>query len=308
MRQGFSSQVRNKGHVHRVPRHHSVWRTATFNRRAQAPNTSAASQSGGLGSLSVLTNTRPVDRLRFQSILVFKHFDTDGDGKITAEELDRYASYSAERFGPVAAQFTPLYDNLRAASATAGAVDMESFIDLVREQVKLAAASKEFPRAVFKESELGRLGWDSALSPAEVSSALAVFRLLDFNLDNYVKLDDLRKAQGIEREVVADKLEDADTNEDGFLSFKDFLTSYARERPVVLNMLVLLAHTAVFWLVFSLPMLDVPVRAVMCLALLIKPQLVTGPVIKLYQIMRTVIDRARAEIEMASAGGRGAAA
>ena len=43
-------------------------------------------------------------------------------------------------------------------------------------------------------------------------------------------------AQGIEREFVNEKLEDADTNEDGFLNFKDFLTSYARDRPVILNM------------------------------------------------------------------------
>ncbi|KXZ48014.1 hypothetical protein GPECTOR_31g378 [Gonium pectorale] len=231
------------------------------------------------------------------------------NGRLSPEQLDAYAAYSAERFGPAAsAQMEPLYGKLRAAGA---GVDMETFIELVRDQVKLASNSREFPRAVFGEAELGKLGWDSALPPAEVAKALAVFRLLDFNLDNFLKLDDLRKATGIEREIVADRLEDADTNEDGFLSFKDFLmASYAREKPVVLNMLVLLVWTAAFWLVLNLPMLELPVKAVLCGGLLLKPQWITGGVIKFYAMFRNVVDRARAEIEVAGEerGGRGAAA
>ncbi|GIL80794.1 hypothetical protein Vretimale_9094 [Volvox reticuliferus] len=316
MRQSLGHQVRTSRPTQTFY-NHDVWRTACFHRtprmhvrKVPVPQATAASQGGSLGGLSILTNTRPVDRLRFQSILVFKQFDSDGDGKLTLEELDQYAAYSAERFGPAAGQFAPLYEKLRteAAMAPAGGVDVELFIELVREQVKMASNSTGFARSVFNDMELNRLGWDSALSPAEVAAALAIFRLLDFNLDNYVKLEDLRKAQGIEREVVADKLEDADTNEDGFLSFKDFLTSYARERPVILNMVVLLAHTAIFWLILNLPMLDIPVKAVLCLGVLLKPQFVTASVIKIYQIFRTVVDRARAEIEMAGDRGRGAAA
>lgn len=45
-----------------------------------------------------------------------------------------------------------------------------------------------------------------------------------------------------------------DENDDGFLSFEDFLTSYAKERPVFLVMAILAAHTAAFWLVFNIPM------------------------------------------------------
>ncbi|GIL65792.1 hypothetical protein Vafri_19420 [Volvox africanus] len=314
--------IQSPGHQARTlrPKHsynHDVFRTACFLRRPRMhahkvpkPQATAASKGGSLGGLSVLTNTRPVDRLRFQSMLVFKQFDSDGDGKLTLEELDQYAAYSAERFGPAAEQFAPMYEKLRAEAAVAlsGCVDVESFIELVRGQVKVASNNTVFPRSVFNDTELNQLGWDSALSRVEVAAALAIFRLLDFNLDNYVKLEDLRKAQGIEREVVADKLEDADTNEDGFLSFKDFLTSYARERPVILNMVVLFAHTALFWFILNLPMLDIPVKAVLCLGVLLKPQFVTTPVIKLYQILRTVIDRARAEIEMAGDRGRGAAA
>ncbi|GLC52776.1 hypothetical protein PLESTB_000667000 [Pleodorina starrii] len=309
MRQAIGRQVCGASRVTLTPCNHRL-----HGRRRQVLCAAAAPQGGSLGGLSVLTSTRPIDRLRFQSILVFKHFDTDGDGRLTPEQIDQYAAYCAERFGPAAAQFAPLYDNVRAAAAAApaGGLDMEAFIDLIREQVKLASTSREFPRSVFNEAELGRLGWDSSLSPAEVASALAVFRLLDFNLDNYVKLEDLRKAQGIEREIVADQLEDADTNEDGFLSFKDFLTSFARERPVILNMVVLLAHTAVFWLILNLPMLDIPIKAVLAVALLIKPQFVTAPVVKFYMMMRNVVDRARAEVEMAGqrggGAGRGAAA
>lgn len=59
----------------------------------------------------------------------------------------------------------------------------------------MATTSREFPRFVFPEQELGKLAWGASLSTAELSSALAVFRLLDFNLDGYVKLEDLRRAQ-----------------------------------------------------------------------------------------------------------------
>ncbi len=46
----------------------------------------------------------------------------------------------------------------------------------------------------------------------------------------------------------------ADANEDGFLSFEDFLTSYARERPVFLSMAVMAAHTAAYWVIFNSPL------------------------------------------------------
>jgi hypothetical protein len=45
----------------------------------------------------------------------------------------------------------------------------------------------------------------------------------------------------------------SDTNGDGFLSFEDFLSSYARDRPVILSMLVMAAHTAAYWVIFNAP-------------------------------------------------------
>ncbi|KAG2425101.1 hypothetical protein HXX76_014010 [Chlamydomonas incerta] len=277
----------------------------------RASAAAAAPLPGGGGSslsgLSILQNTRPVDRLRFQAILVFQHFDTEKTGRLSPEQLTTYEAYSAERFGAAAAEaMKPAFERARAAAAAVpgGSLDMEAFIDLVRDQVKAASTTREFPRSVFNETELGKLAWGASLSTAELSAALAVFRLLDFNLDGYVKLEDLRRAQGIEREFVNEKLEDADTNEDGFLSFKDFLTSYARDRPVILNMVVLLAHTAAFWAIFNLPGLELPIKAIMAMGLILKPQFVTGPVIKLFTIFQTIFNRARAEIAMAKERGR----
>lgn len=47
---------------------------------AQQPS-SGASGLSSLSGLSVLQNTRPVDRLRFQAILVFKNFDEGSRGE-----------------------------------------------------------------------------------------------------------------------------------------------------------------------------------------------------------------------------------
>ena len=63
---------------------------------------------------------------------------------------------------------------------------------------------------------------------------------------------------------------DADTDEDGFLKFEDFLTSYHKERPVVLSILVMAAHVAAFYVVLNSPM-DLAVRAVICVIMCIKP-------------------------------------
>ncbi|PNW84211.1 hypothetical protein CHLRE_04g225400v5 [Chlamydomonas reinhardtii] len=294
-----TTRVRFCAHPRRIIRATQVLVNASAAAAAPLPG---GSSSSSLGGLAILQNTRPVDRLRFQAILVFQHFDTEKTGRLAPEQLTAYEAYSAERFGTAAAEaMKPAFERARAAAAAVpgGSLDMEAFIDLVRDQVKVATTSREFPRFVFPEQELGKLAWGASLSTAELSSALAVFRLLDFNLDGYVKLEDLRRAQGIEREFVNEKLEDADTNEDGFLNFKDFLTSYARDRPVILNMLVLLAHTAAFWLIFNLPGLELPVKAIMALGLMLKPQFVTGPVIKLYTIFQTIFNRAKAEIAMA---------
>ena len=64
--------------------------------------------------------------------------------------------------------------------------------------------------------------------------------------------------------------QDADADEDGFLSFEDFLTSYHKERPVVLSMLVMAAHAGAFYLVLNSP-LELTLRVLLCIILLVKP-------------------------------------
>lgn len=96
-----------------------------------------------------------------------------------------------------------------------------------------------------------------------------------YRTHRFLKLGELRKAQGIEREVVEGVLDDADDNEDGLLSFEDWLSSYAREKPILLNMVVLAAHSLVYWFVFNLP-LDVFIKTAICMGLVLQPQVRTG--------------------------------
>jgi hypothetical protein len=46
----------------------------------------------------------------------------------------------------------------------------------------------------------------------------------------------------------------ADEDDDGLLTFEDFLSSYARERPVFLSLAIMAAHTAAFWIIFNCPL------------------------------------------------------
>jgi hypothetical protein len=45
------------------------------------------------------------------------------------------------------------------------------------------------------DAELAKLSFKTALGPAQLAAALAIFQLLDSNGDKYLKLDELRKAQ-----------------------------------------------------------------------------------------------------------------
>lgn len=69
-------------------------------------------------------------------------------------------------------------------------------------QVKECSATKEFLTSAYGQAELGKMTWQTALSSSELAAALCVFRLLDFNGDAYLKLEDLRKAQVGDRAAV----------------------------------------------------------------------------------------------------------
>lgn len=105
--------------------------------------------------------------------------------------------------------------------------------------------------------------------------------------------------QGIERETCVNVLEDADANDDGFLSFEDWLISYTRERPVWLTLAVLLAHCGCCYVVLNILPIETMFKAVGCVLLLAMPQLVTAPVIKAYNIAKSLYDRLRATIMIA---------
>jgi len=130
---------------------------------------------------------------------------------------------------------------------------------------------------------------------------LATFRLLDISRSGKLPLSFLKKAQGIEAKVVEGVLEDADEDGDGQLTFEDFLTSYARERPVLMTMAVLLVHTACFWAIFNLQ-LDTFLKVILSGILILKPQLVTGPVTKVWRIGEALVGRFMATREMAAKG------
>lgn len=46
------------------------------------------------------------------------------------------------------------------------------------------------------------------------------------------------------------------TDDDGFISFEEFITSYARPKPILKNILIMAINTAVIFFILQAPMLD----------------------------------------------------
>ncbi|KAG1671184.1 hypothetical protein FOA52_010120 [Chlamydomonas sp. UWO 241] len=258
-----------------------------------------AASAGALGMLQP-ASTKPIDRIRYQAKLVFDTLDTDGDGKLSPEQLQGYFSYSNERLGahsPLAERYT-----VEAARAAAeGATGFEDFVQLVRDQLRCVDRNRNWVQTQLPPKDMSRLLHASALSIQEMGVILATFRLLDSDNNGLVPLDFLRKAQGIEKKVFEGVLEDADDDEDGCLRFEDFLTSYHRERPVFMSMAVLFAHSAAFYGIFQLPV-DVFVKVIIAAILVMKPFLITGPVVKIWRIGQALVGRFMATREMAAKG------
>jgi len=267
------------------------------------PSVTASASSGAASALGVLQATRPIDRLRYQAKLIFDYFDQDRDGQLSATQVGQYVEYCNERFGAGRSDLDALYTPLLVGGNPLG---FEEFVELVRGQVKALSVNGRFVEGAVKGTELGRLLYKCAITTAEMSAALAVFKLLDFNADGYVRIDELERAQGIEKKVLDDVLRDADENNDGFLSFEDWLDSYARERPALLAMAVLAAHTAVYYLIFNSPV-DTLFKAVLAVLVLLKPQFITNPVIKIYHIVKALMDRGRATQALGGMGAPGTA-
>ncbi|GAX82241.1 hypothetical protein CEUSTIGMA_g9669.t1 [Chlamydomonas eustigma] len=256
-------------------------------------------------AIGVLQSSRPIDRLRYQAKLIFDTFDKDADGKLSVEDIQAYFQFSEEKFGRqklILDLHANTAEKISRKSPESQQTDFEEFVDLVRGQVAAAAEfSKEWLPSQIPGKELSNMLFAAALTIPEMARVLAIFKLLDRDSDGFLKLSDLHKAQGIEKKVVVDVLEDADDNEDGLLSFSDFLTSYHKKRTVFLTMAVMLAHSACFWLIFNLP-IDSMLKVVLSGLLVMKPQVVTGPVTKIWQIGKAVVGRFIATREMAAKG------
>ncbi|KAJ9533785.1 hypothetical protein QJQ45_026871 [Haematococcus lacustris] len=262
-------------------------------------------RAGGASS-SLLQQTVPMDRLRYQSRLLFEYLDTDRDGALTPEQVEQYVrDYSTSRLGP---GLEELWSSLPADSrhqvvlARKSALGFEAFVQLVRNQIDTVSANTTFVSSQLKGAELGRLQYKSANTAKELSRALAIFKLLDFNNDNLLAVSELSRVQGIEKKVFDSVLADADSNNDGFLTFEDWLDSYSRERPVLLSMAVMAAHAAVFYVLLNSP-LDTLFKALGAILLLVRPNMVTKPVIYVYQVLAALWNRAKAAAETMEQGG-----
>ncbi|KAL6757638.1 hypothetical protein V8C86DRAFT_1625754 [Haematococcus lacustris] len=254
-------------------------------------------RSGGASS-SLLQQTVPMDRLRYQSRLLFEYLDTDRDGALTPEQVEQYVrDYSTSRLGPGLEELRH-----QAVLARKSALGFEAFVQLVRNQIDTVSANTTFVSSQLKGAELGRLQYKSANTAKELSRALAIFKLLDFNNDNLLAVSELSRVQGIEKKVFDSVLADADSNNDGFLTFEDWLDSYSRERPVLLSMAVMAAHAAVFYVLLNSP-LDTLFKALGAILLLVRPNMVTKPVIYVYQVLAALWNRAKAAAETMEQGG-----
>ena len=49
-------------------------------------------------------------------------------------------------------------------------------------------------------------------------------------------------------------------DDDGFISFEEFIISYARPKPILKNLLIMAVNTAVIFLIMQAPMLDTMIK------------------------------------------------
>jgi hypothetical protein len=57
----------------------------------------STSSSSGAGGVSMLTSAEPIDRLRYQAVLIFNHFDTAKAGQLTADQVQQFFAASARK-------------------------------------------------------------------------------------------------------------------------------------------------------------------------------------------------------------------
>jgi hypothetical protein len=94
----------------------------------------AASSSSGVEGLSVLTNTEPIDRLRYQALLMFSHWDSSNSGRLTGEQLGQFFTWCTRKVG--------IYVWLIIAVVFAGACKTCASAVKGRQHARLAALTK----------------------------------------------------------------------------------------------------------------------------------------------------------------------
>ena len=175
---------------------------------------SGAKPSGGGGgsALGVLKAAAPVDRLRYQALLLFDHFDADKDGRLSPQELAAFFSYCGRKL-----MWSPALTELLAASEAAararlggganGGCARDEFVSIVRDQVHAVSCSGAYQKNDMRADAAARLQAQMGISLQEIMAAKWVFVLLDYDADGKVRLEDLRAAAGIESYYVEAQLE-----------------------------------------------------------------------------------------------------
>ncbi|GBF89320.1 hypothetical protein Rsub_02197 [Raphidocelis subcapitata] len=256
--------------------------------------------------LGVLKAAAPVDRLRYQGLLLFDHFDADGDGQLSSMELKAFFTYAARKlmWSPGLSEVLRAVEAEAMASIGGGACSRERFLQLVRDQVRAVSQSPDYQRNDMRPDDAARLRVQTGLTAAEVCGAKWVFTLLDFDADGKLQLADLQRAAGVESYYYESQLADADDDEDGAIVFEEFLVSYARPKPVWKNLAIMVANAMAIFLLFQSP-LDLMIKCVLVGALFLRPQIVSRPVSAIYDAIAALIGGTRARAGLAQGGGGG---
>lgn len=273
----------------------------------------AASTSGGassaLGSVDVLKAAQPVDRLRYQGLLLFERFDVDQDGELSPYELQAFFTYASRKlmWSPGLSEILQGVQNGALAGLAGGACSKERFLQVVRDQVHAVSCSTEYQRNDMRPDAAARLQAQMGLAQQEICAAKWIFTLLDYDADGKVQLSDLERATGIESYYYEAQLQDADGDDDGAILFEEFLLSYAKPRPVWKNLIIMASNTLAIFLLLQSP-LDVMLKCILCGALILRPQIISRPVCMIYDGFAALVGASRARAAVAQQGDGGATA
>ncbi|KAI8466512.1 MAG: hypothetical protein J3K34DRAFT_433633 [Monoraphidium minutum] len=256
--------------------------------------------------MGVLKAAQPVDRLRYQAMLLFDHFDADKDGALSPQEAAAFFLYSGRKlmWSPGLSEVLAGVQSAALASLGGAACSRERFLQLVRDQVHAVSCSTDYQRNDMRPDSAARLQAQMGLRQQEICAAKWVFTLLDYDADGKVQLSDLAAAAGIESYYYDAQLQDADEDEDGALVFEEFLLSYAKPKPVWKNLVIMAANTAAIFLLLQSP-IDVMLKVILTGALVLRPQIISRPAGMVYDAIAALIGSGRARAAMAKSAGGG---